>query len=317
MKHNVLFVSEKWCDCNPSEGITNSYSVLFSTFKHSMIDVPFNIVHYDEIMLNQKIHIDGVLEKVCDKYKPNVIFFSMIMGQMKYLNPSLEIIKRLKEKGHYICFIWPDIQQAFGMNELLALDEVADLHISHACESNIKDNKKILNTWTPIDPKLYFPISNQDIPVSFIGSTRYADRQQYLQYALQKELPIAIGGGQRESKMTSEQYAQMIKKSRISINFSASPGGDHQLKGRVFESIACGSMLLESQNEITPLFFEPGKEFIQFGTMDDMVEKITYYLNHEEDRKKIAQAGLKRFQENWTAKHFWDKVFQRIENEKP
>jgi len=315
-KPNVLFVNEKWCDCNPAIGLSNSYEVLFGSLKRSGIDVPFDIIHYDELMLQHNVHIDKVLENVCAKYNSNIIMLSMQLGPNKTMNPSVETIKKLKEKGCYICFIWPDIQAAFGMNELNELNNLANLHISHAAENNIPGNNKILWLWTPLDSKIYYPPTvSQDIPVSFIGSVRYADRQQYLSHALQCGLPVTIDGGQREKKLTPEQYAYMIKRSKININFSSSPGGTHQLKGRVFETIACGSMLLESKNDITHNFFVPGKEFVQFDGPQDFVEKIAYYLNNEQERLDISKAGLKKFQENWTSFHFWNKVFDRIKKE--
>ncbi|MFW0871387.1 MAG: glycosyltransferase [Patescibacteria group bacterium] len=44
-----------------------------------------------------------------------------------------------------------------------------------------------------------------------------------------------------------------------------------------------------------PIPLEEGKHYVAFDDLDDMVAKIRYYLEHEEERKQIAQAGKELF----------------------
>ena len=55
-------------------------------------------------------------------------------------------------------------------------------------------------------------------------------------------------------------------------------------------------------------FYEPGKELVVFGDLDDCVEKVRYYLRHESERARIARA----YRDRTRAEHMWTHRFQRM-----
>ena len=66
---------------------------------------------------------------------------------------------------------------------------------------------------------------------------------------------------------------------------------------RVFDILGCeGFMLSNFQNELVE-FFEPGVEFDYYGSMEEMIEKTAYYLDHEQERKEIAHNGFEKVKE--------------------
>lgn len=118
--------------------------------------------------------------------------------------------------------------------------------------------------------------------------------------------------GQRNAGLPAQEYAKITRQTKIMLNFPGSPSGFEQVKGRVFESISCGCLLLERENPRTRDFFEPNKEYIEFKNESELLDKISYFLNNQDKRKEIATNGLSRFNENYTHNHFWDKFFERI-----
>jgi len=53
-------------------------------------------------------------------------------------------------------------------------------------------------------------------------------------------------------------------------------------------------------------FFEIGKEIVCYTDKEDMVNKIKYYLKHDDERETIRQAGYKRCLQD----HTWHKRFE-------
>lgn len=60
---------------------------------------------------------------------------------------------------------------------------------------------------------------------------------------------------------------------------------------RILDIIASGGFCLTNAQPDLELWFEEGKSIVTFRNMEDMRRKIHYYLRHEEERKKIIEAG--------------------------
>ena len=45
------------------------------------------------------------------------------------------------------------------------------------------------------------------------------------------------------------------------------------------------------------MYFENGKDLVIFESVDDLVQKIGYYLEHEDERKAIAENGYRKVKE--------------------
>lgn len=93
------------------------------------------------------------------------------------------------------------------------------------------------------------------------------------------------------------------------INFSL-PKSRLQIKGRNFEILAAGGFLLTQDAEDLFNFYEYGKEIAVFKNFDELIKKIRYYLDHEDERIHIARAGYERTIKD----HTWENRFKEIFN---
>lgn len=315
MKNRVLFLTDKWCSGNPQLGLTNHFHNLFDTFTQTQLNYQIHTLHYDESAYVYKRHINDVLLQYILINNIKVLFIAL-MGNSP-LNPSIEVIKQVKEAGVFVCVFWNDNNPIDLINQD-KLKEIVDLNVTidnpkSSLHDAIERGPKFLNLWTPESKYLYYP-DEQDIPVSFIGSPRYLDRLSNLT-ALHSKIPdILIRGGQREECLSPEAYAKFIRKSKIGINFCKNPMGEgyEQTKGRVFEVIASRSFLLEEKNSSTPTFFTPDVDYVEFSDIEDLVNKINYYAQNPKERLKIAENGYNKFTKNYTSQHFWDKIMIHI-----
>jgi spore maturation protein CgeB len=63
---------------------------------------------------------------------------------------------------------------------------------------------------------------------------------------------------------------------------------------RLYEATGVGSFLLTDWKENLHEMFEPDKEVASYRTDEECAEKIACYLEHSEERERIAHAGQER-----------------------
>ncbi len=317
---NVLLLQEKWADIRPELGLSNSFHNVLTTFARFSNNNKFHIIHHDEALITYGKHIDTFLVDYCIKYSIDTIII-MLVGKSPS-NPSEETYKKLRAAGIYLVFLWPDSggDPDYGIlkaHELIqyGLNVLWDNPKSRWHDS-FPEVYNIMKLWVPQDLSFFYPVENQDIECSFIGSTtNYQDRNYFINNLKQVMPSFKIKGGQRQDALGMDEYASFIRRSKISLGFPLSLAQFWQTKGRIFEIFASKSMLLEMKNPATPQLFEPGVDYIEFEQVSDLIEKIEYYLKNKEERKKIAAAGHKKYMENYTANHYWKAIFDRIEKD--
>jgi len=73
-----------------------------------------------------------------------------------------------------------------------------------------------------------------------------------------------------------------------------------QIHCRSFEVLGCGGFLLTDDADNFKDYYQNGKELVIFKNFKDLVKKIKYYLNHEQEREIIARAGYERTMKDHT-----------------
>lgn len=81
---------------------------------------------------------------------------------------------------------------------------------------------------------------------------------------------------------------------------------------RAFDIIGAGGFLLTNYQSDFIDCFVPGEDFIFFESKTDLLDKIAYYLNHEEERVQIAQSGYRKLAAEHTYIHRADEIIQSI-----
>lgn len=154
----------------------------------------------------------------------------------------------------------------------------------------------------------------KDIDVCFVGNLRMPHREEYLKYLAENGIKAYIKGGQGigDEIISWEEYADIINRSKISLNFCMNGCGISQMKGRVIETMACNTMLIEDEGTETNQFFEEGKEFVMAHSKGDMLNKIKYYLGNDSERERIAAAGHRKLNDFYNVRNAWGYIFDEM-----
>ncbi len=146
---------------------------------------------------------------------------------------------------------------------------------------------------------------NKIYDVAFIGQIGTGWRKKILLKLKKDYLNSFISS--TDCKKISEIYSQ----SKIVVNYNV----NNDINMRVFEAMVSGSLLITNRindNGFEELF-EDNKHLVVYnGTYKDLKEKIDYYLNNDEERKKIAQEGYKLVLEKHLYKHRIDFILNKI-----
>eukprot|EP01089_Gocevia_fonbrunei_P000297 TRINITY_DN10309_c0_g1_i1.p2 TRINITY_DN10309_c0_g1~~TRINITY_DN10309_c0_g1_i1.p2 ORF type:complete len:346 (+),score=44.84 TRINITY_DN10309_c0_g1_i1:907-1944(+) len=91
----------------------------------------------------------------------------------------------------------------------------------------------------------------------------------------------------------NEDYSKALGAFKVSLCFLRKKNFDQQTT-RTMEIPACGGFMMAERTQEHLDLFEEGKEAVYFSSNEELLELCRYYLAHEEKRKSIAEAGLKR-----------------------
>jgi spore maturation protein CgeB len=93
--------------------------------------------------------------------------------------------------------------------------------------------------------------------------------------------------------IVGENYAKAMSGTKIALCFLSQQYPDQSTQ-RSFEIPACGPLMLAQRTPEHLGLFAEGKEAAYFSNEEEMLGKIRYYIDHEPERKAIAQAGWER-----------------------
>ncbi|MEE9913617.1 MAG: glycosyltransferase [Deltaproteobacteria bacterium] len=151
--------------------------------------------------------------------------------------------------------------------------------------------------------------------ISFVGRF-YGNRRDYIKKIQDMNFPIHLFGASAGKFVTYQEMNHIFSTSKINLNFSMDFKNQKlAIKARIFEVCLAGGFLLTEYFPGIEAHFDLGKEIVCFTNTREMIEKITFYLHHEEERRLIAKAGWERARKEYSAYRILFRVFQEIEED--
>ena len=122
-----------------------------------------------------------------------------------------------------------------------------------------------------------------------------------------KKLP-ALGACNQGTVDYHTQMPLVFAASRINLNISLR--SIHSgIPLRVLDIMACGGFVLSNRQPELAEYFTEGEEIALFENKEECMEKIAYYLTHDEKRKEIAVAGKRKVQELFSYERGLERLF--------
>lgn len=144
------------------------------------------------------------------------------------------------------------------------------------------------------------------VEVGFIGSHAPA-RAEMIAFLIKNGIPVAVHGNGWQGKSqwetikpyfrgpgrVADEYVKTINGMNIALHFLRRENRDEQ-DSRTFEIPACGAFMLAERSPKHEEFFVENQEAVFFDTVEELLEKVRFYLQRPLDRQRIALAGRNR-----------------------
>jgi hypothetical protein len=260
----------------------------------------------------------------------------------RYRN-TIDSIKEYIEKNKgFDLILYPDIDRAYlpeGINELKV--PTACMQIDAYSEPKIRARMScffdltllfhpfFMDTYERYHPNVkIFPhaipqsayqkeYSSTRYDVSMIGRLDGAD-YSYRRSAADDLRSMDIKTNNMEEYYPYEDMVEVYGKSKISVNVSRGNYLDLAHLSCI-EILGSGTLLLTTYNpdkheghELEALGFEEGLHFATFKNTEDMRQKISYYLNHEDERRAMAQRAREKTLKAHTYAQRADQLLQSL-----
>ena len=111
----------------------------------------------------------------------------------------------------------------------------------------------------------------------------------------------------RYPQVSFEERMKIFYSSKINLNVTLR-SIESGVPARIFDVMSAGGFALSNWQPEIPDLFEEGKEIVTFKTPEEMLEKVDYYLHHEEERQRIALNGYRKVKECYTFEHQLKKI---------
>lgn len=108
-----------------------------------------------------------------------------------------------------------------------------------------------------------------------------------------------------------EEAPKVFRLSKINLNITMRTI-ETGVPQRVMDIMGAGGFVISNyQKELEELFI-PDEEIVFFEDVEDLMEKVSYYLTHEEERTRIANKGYQKVSEKYSYKIAVKKIIETV-----
>lgn len=254
--------------------------------------------------------VNGLLRTCIKEFNPNLVFvYSTRIIDRK----TIDFIKNMKcvlfaynnddpFTNSYHSYFWRKYIN------LLKRADVGFVYRKKNVEECIKigcQNVEILRAYYLEERNFPKQVSVSNVPaVVFLGHYENDERQEYICELLNEGIAVGIPEITWEAfnpnnelliklKDSHNNYNDLMNSCKIALVFLSKINSDEYTR-RCFEIPATKKLMIAPYTEELAAMFVENKEAVFYRNKTEFVEKVRYYLEHDEERELIAEAGYER-----------------------
>ena len=344
----IIYVASKYDYMDASRG----YSFEHYNFYETLSKLPqLEVIYFPYERINEvgRDVMNAELKELVDKEKPELVFVAMFTDQL--IGKVMDDISKDKNCQTIAYFIDDNWRfhnyskyWASHFNWVITTDSKAPTKYKKIGYKSVIKSQFACNyfLYKPLDlPKIY--------DVTFVGQP-HGNRKKLIDKIKKAGIKVECWGkGWPNGRVSQEEMINIFSQSRINLNFTKISGDfslkslirifikktngkirldsprcwvdnlksfivsvRKQIKGRNFEIPGCGGFLLTGDADNLTDYYEDGKEIVIYKNTKDLIRKIKYYLEHDEERETIAKAGYMRTMRDHTYEKRFNEIFKTI-----
>jgi spore maturation protein CgeB len=219
----------------------------------------------------------------------------------------------LNDKEHFVGKVKNG--RAWGARDICSFFDICWTSTEDAVIKYVVENALPLYLPEGANPDIHKPYNlGKTIDVSFVGQC-YGNRADTINTLRKQGIAVETYGiGWPNGPLSTEEMIKLYSRSRINLGFGGIAGYKDTfcLKGRDFEIPMSGGLYLTEDHPELASVFKSGKEIITYRGIDDLLQKIRYYLAHPAEAEEIRINGYKRSLHEHTWEMRFDKIFRLI-----
>jgi len=230
---------------------------------------------------------------------------------------TLETVRQISSQAKIIAFSPDDMLNPSNQSKrYLKCIPLYDYHITtktyNVSELKELGAKEVIFTDKSFDPHFHRKINLSDVDldkyaseVGFIGQFE-KERFESMLFLAKNGIKVTVRGPSWQKHINVHpnllvkpgfvlgvEYAKIINATKINLCFLRKVNRDVQT-ARSIEIPACGAFMLGERTSEHLHLFKEGEEAEFFSSVQELLEKVRYYLEAEEKRGEIALKGLER-----------------------
>lgn len=224
----------------------------------------------------------------------------VLRGRVKY-NPDYSNINLMWNISH---------PEMISIEEYEQYDYVFISSKKYANKIKNKVNTNVATLLQCTDPEVFYHEFDENITedILFVGSSRVIYRD-IIRDILKTNHDVSVYGRDWEqfidekyikgTFIPNEDVHKYYSSCKILLNDHWEDMRNEDFpSNRLFDALACGTFVISDKIPSADTLFEGS--IVTYDSVDDLNEKINYYLDHEDERVKIAEKGKKIVLENHT-----------------